>query len=131
MANQTAKGVHTSLYPEHIDIITNHRQETLFNSDAAALQDIINFFGKNYKNTTIKNFLVFIGYPVAINIMLLAISQILYGLSNDLAQQGIPIAALHSLATTINGIAIAFFLFIVMSIYIFIKKTRQTKPNNR
>ena len=127
MANNRATGVHTSLYPENIDIIKKHREQQQFNSDAAALQDIITFFGKNYEKTTMKNFLVFIGYPMIINLVLWGISRILYGLSSDMMEQGIPFQALHELASTVNLIAIAVFMFLAASIFLFIKQTRQQK----
>lgn len=114
-----------SFYENDIGTIQKWKQKKNIKHDSSMLQQMIDFYDKNYGKSFIKNFMFFIGYPGIINIILMVISRLLFGIYEDMYQQGIPFEALRSLALSINLLAIAVFVFLATSIFLFIYKIKK------
>lgn len=120
-----AKGYPISLYQKDIKIIKDCRKEKGFKGDSQTIQYIIDFYDKNHKKTMIKNLLVFIGYPAIINIILMVIARTLLGMHEDMYKAGIPFEPLRTFALNVNLIAIGWFAFFAMVIFLVLYKAKQ------
>lgn len=89
MVAETAKSVTTSLYQKHINIIHKHKTDNKYNSDAAALQSIIEKFSKGIRNKNLKNGVILVVFPIILCTVINFTAISIQGVRDKLIMKGI------------------------------------------